>query len=42
MAIYVLSTIFQPYHFVGFQIDFEGYGKVRSVNCEVGTVKSEQ
>ena len=25
MAIYVLSTIFQPYHFVGFQIDFEGY-----------------
>ena len=25
MAIYVLSTIFQPYHFVSFQIDFEGY-----------------
>ena len=25
MAIYVLSTIFQPYHFASFQIDFEGY-----------------
>ena len=28
MAIYVLSTICKPYHFVGFQIDFEGYWKV--------------
>ena len=25
MAIYVLSTICQPYDFAGFQIDFEGY-----------------
>ena len=28
MAIYVLSTIFQPYHFASFQIDFEEYWKV--------------
>ena len=28
MAIYILSTIFQPYHFASFQIDFEGYWKV--------------
>ena len=27
MAIYVLSTIFQPYHFASFQVDFEGYWK---------------
>ena len=25
MAIYMLSTIFQPYHFVGVQIGFVGY-----------------